>query len=233
MTLRASSAPAILCAVVDCAALGPDPYAWASSVFQAGVDWIQLRDRSVEGETLLRVARSLVAARDAMGAPRRVLVNKRVDVAWAAAADGVHLGVDALDATSVDTLQPEGRLMGRSFHSIAEIESSAREPLTYAHLAPIWDPRSKAATRPALGLEILARACLAGLPILAQGGIDPERAASAIRAGAAGVAVTGILDRGDDPIDQARRLRRALDGAHEADRPSVSRSSVRNRGANR
>lgn len=233
MALRASSAPAILCAVLDCAALGPDPRAFAEDLYEAGVDWIQLRDRSVEGETLLGVARALVAARDATGGRHRVLVNKRLDVALAADADGTHLGFDALEPAAVAALQAPGRSIGRSLHALDEIGSPANRDLGYAHLAPIWDPRSKAATRPALGLEVLARACEKGLPILAQGGIDPERAGAAIGAGAAGVAVTGLLDRRGEALAAARRLRRALDRARNAESAFPRASATRSEGAGR
>ena len=99
----------MLCAVLDATALGPAPRDTAALLFGGGVDWIQLRDRSLEADELYRVARELVAARDARreaagttddeGGPRRprVIVNRRVDVARAAGADGVHLGFDALD----------------------------------------------------------------------------------------------------------------------------------------
>ena len=58
-------------------------------LFEAGVDWIQLRDRQREAAELLELARALVAGRDAVratGSTRglRVIINKRVDVAIAA-----------------------------------------------------------------------------------------------------------------------------------------------------
>lgn len=232
MALRASSAPAILCAVLDCEALGREPRDFAARLFQAGVDWIQLRDRSVEGETLLRVARDLVAARDALGSSRQIVVNKRLDIALASGADGVHLGVDALTVSEVDRLRPKAFSIGRSLHSVAEVETEAQPSLDYAHLAPIWDPRSKPASRPPLGTDVLSKACRRGLPILAQGGIDPERAAAALRAGAAGVAVTGLIDlRALDPFDPVRRLRSALDRAQGVESRPLEMRSACNRGA--
>ena len=106
-------------------------------------------------------------------------------------------------------------LIGASVHSIHEIQALVErkpdEGVLYVHLAPIWDPLSKPASRPALGCDLLAEACGLGLPVLAQGGIDPQRASLAIRAGAAGIAVTGILDRSENQITAARQLRTALD----------------------
>ena len=182
-----------------------------------GVDWLQLRDRSLSGRALLAwVDAASAAARAAVGPGRRVaiLVNRRIDVALAAGTDGVHLGFDALGPEEARALLGPGRLVGVSAHAPAELAAAAAAGADYAHLAPIFAPFSKPAERPALGLEVLAEAARdAALPVLAQGGIDATRAAAAVRAGAAGVAVTGIVLGAPDPRAAARALREALDGA--------------------
>ncbi len=232
MARRASSARPILCAVLDGAALSGTPRAareTAAALFAAGVDWIQLRDRSLGSQELFAIACALVAARDAArkSAPGpRVIVNKRSDIALAAGADGVHLGMDAADARSVaslfrsvavDRTIPDDFQLGASLHSVAELEFLIREglPLTYVQLAPIWSPRSKPAERSELGLAALALAAElalgANIELLAQGGLDAARATQAIRAGATGIAVTGSLSQASDPAAAARSLRRALD----------------------
>ena len=218
MAPQSSSADPILCAVLDAAALGADPGGVALALFQAGADWIQLRDRSLEANALLRLAGLVVEARDharSTGRTPRVLVNRRIDVARSVGADGVHLGFDALDPAVAASLLPEQALIGVSLHSIQEVESLASStpggPSFYAHLAPIWNPISKPASRPALGLDLLSRACGLGPRILAQGGLDPARAVQAIRAGASGIAVTGILGSAGNPIAAVQHLRDALD----------------------
>lgn len=231
MERQPSSPRPILCAVLDGDALSRDPRGLAEALFEAGVDWIQLRDRTCAAATLLGLARSLVAARDAAHRPvsapgtlqdtatrrPRVIVNKRADVALAARADGVHLGLDALDSHSLDALAPGRLVLGASIHSVAELETrlGAGEPLAYVHLAPVWTPRSKPAERTELGIEVLARAARraaeAGVPLLAQGGLDAQRAGAAVAAGAAGIAVTGDIGGARDPAAAARALRRALD----------------------
>ncbi len=218
MAPRASSARPILCAVLDGAALGPDPGVTAATLFVAGVDWIQLRDRALDDRTAHRLAGTLVAAARsaearADGFARSVIVNRRVDVAWASGADGVQLGFDALAPDEARALLGPDARIGVSLHSLDEVHAAAEGSATHAQLAPIWDPRSKPASRPPLGLETLARACSVELPLIAQGGIDAERAAEAIEAGAAGVAVTGVIQDSVDPAPAVRGLRDALDGA--------------------
>ena len=234
MAPRSSSRHPILCAVLDAMSLGPRPRDAAAALFESGVDWIQLRDRSLESNALRNCVEAIIAARDALPETtktRAVIVNKRTDIALATAADGVHLGFDAIDPQEAISLLPKAALIGLSLHSVEEVRAAARAtteatskpapktsapthaqiPRIYAHLAPIWDPRSKPASRPPLGVELLSEACDFGLPILAQGGLDPDRATLAIAAGAAGIAVTGILGEEGNQTIAVRQLREALD----------------------
>ncbi len=179
------------------------------AAFDAGVDWMQLRDRSLDSDALLAVADRLGEAAQTASRSARVIVNRRVDVALAAGADGVHLGFDALPPREAHALLGNDAEIGVSLHAVAEI---GRDPeATYAHLAPIFPPLSKPAERPTLGLAVLREAAERGVPIVAQGGIEVANAGAVVAAGAAGAAVTGFLSSAEDPGRAATALRSALD----------------------
>jgi thiamine-phosphate pyrophosphorylase len=184
----------------------------AAAAVLGGVDWIQVRERRLEDAALLGLVDAVAAAaREAAGDREvRVLVSRRLDVALAAGADGVHLGGGALSPAAARRLLPAGSLIGVSVHAAGEA-LAAREA-DYLQLAPIFTPLSKPAERPALGLAALASAAEGPLPVLAQGGIDAHTAAAARAAGAAGVAVTGAIWLAPDPRAAAAALRQALDG---------------------
>jgi thiamine-phosphate pyrophosphorylase len=188
---------------------------------RAGVDWVQVRDRELDGAALLAHAESVAeaarAGARARGGRARVIVNRRADVALALGADGVHLGFDAMDLAAARRLLGPDALVGTSCHAADEVR--AARGASYAQLAPIFAPLSKPAARAALGLGELARAA-GGLPVLAQGGIDAERAAAAVAAGASGVAVTGAILLADDPARAAARLRSALDAGVASGAPA-------------
>lgn len=175
-----------------------------------GVDWVQLRDRSVEGGALLSFADEIAAAlRDADREVEAALwINRRADVAWAAGAAGVHVGFDGPPLPTVAAL---GLRAGVSAHTPAEVHSAAKAGAVYAHLAPIYPPLSKASPRPALGPSSLRQAARGSLPVFAQGGIDTDRIPDVLAAGARGIAVTGAILGAADPGAAARALRRALD----------------------
>jgi len=183
------------------------------AVLRGGVDWIQVRERDAEDRALLELTDTACsAARRAAGdrqTPIRVIVNRRVDIALASSADGVHLGFDAMRVDDARRLLGDAALIGISAHAADEIDRAAG--LSYAHLAPIFDPLSKSASRPALGVAALRDARTRGVPLIAQGGIDRDNARAVIAAGAAGVAVTGAILMADDAAAAARALRAALD----------------------
>lgn len=204
----------MLCLVLDLSALRGDLLETLAAAVEAGVDRVQVRERQLEGAALLELADAVCrTARDAAaraGRPVQVLVNRRVDVALAAGADGVHLGFDALPVSAARALLGPRALLGVSCHRAEEVGEA--EGADYAHLAPVFPPLSKPAERPALGPEVL-RAAARLRPVLAQGGVEPGNAARCLEAGAAGVAVTGAILMAPEPGRAARQLRRALDGA--------------------
>jgi thiamine-phosphate pyrophosphorylase len=177
----------------------------------AGVDWVQVRDRALDGAALLELVDAVCAAARRAAPRARVLVNRRADVALAAGADGVHLGFDALDPASARRLLGPQALIGVACHAPDEPARARAAGADYALLAPILDPLSKPRQRPALGLDALRAAAAAGLPVLAQGGMHARSAGPALAAGAAGIAVTGAILLADDPGAAAAALRRVLD----------------------
>jgi len=193
----------------------------------AGVDWVQVRDRTLAGGALRAFVEQVARAAREGAAERagavRVLVNRRLDVALAAGADGVHLGFDAMGVADARRAWRElggsgPGLIGAATHAPEEVAEAAAAGADYAHLAPIFDPLSKRRERPALGTAALSRAShllggRRGFVLLAQGGIDGQRAAEALDAGAGGVAVTGAVLAATHSAEAVTRLRATLDRA--------------------
>jgi thiamine-phosphate pyrophosphorylase len=195
--------------VLDADALDRCGDAGLRAACDAGVDWLQLRDRSRGGVALLAAADRAVAAARAARRRVRVVVNRRADVARAAGADGVHLGFDAVRAARARALLGPGAWIGVSVHDPAAVGGD--HDADYVHLAPIFPPLSKTSDRRPLGLEAVRAASHSGVAVIAQGGITPANARAVIATGAAGVAVTGAIGSDPDPARAAAALRSALD----------------------
>lgn len=172
-----------------------------------GATMVQLRLKHTEGRTLVDIARALVAALDVP-----VLVNDRLDVALAAGAAGVHVGVDDLPVSALRPVVPEAFIIGVSVGN--EAEATAAAGADYVGIGPVYGSTSKLDAGVAIGVEGFSRLASAlHVPAIAIGGITAPTAGDTIAAGASGVAVIGAVFGGPDPEGSARGLRRAIDAA--------------------
>jgi thiamine-phosphate pyrophosphorylase len=154
------------------------------------VDLIQIREPDLDAVHLFGLAVQLVAL--ASGSSTKILVNSRADVARAAGADGVHLRGDGLPVGTVRRFAPERWLIGRSAHTVAEVLGAS--DADYVTFGTIFSTTSKQDLLTFHGVEGLhAAAQASSRPILAIGGMTPERAALCRQAGAAGIAAIGAF----------------------------------------
>lgn len=178
------------------------------AVVRAGVGAIQLREKDLDGRPLLARAERLVSLCRPSGV--RLFVNDRSDVAVAADADGVHLPAAGLRTEDVRAIVGT-RVIGRSTHSAEEIR--AADGVDYVLFGPIYDTPSKRAYGAPQGLSKLAAAAgVCDRPIVAIGGVTPDRVPALLQHGAAGVAVQGAILAADDPSTIVRSFLDALRG---------------------
>jgi thiamine-phosphate diphosphorylase len=139
-----------------------------------------------------------VSAR-ARGTRTTVVVNDRADVALAADAGGVHLKAGGPPSGRVRALGPADWVVGRSVHALEEVRRE--DEVSYLMFGTVFATASKPADAPLQGIQGLERAVrLARVPVLAIGGMTPERAGQCVKAGAAGVAAIGaFLDSAQNP----------------------------------
>jgi thiamine-phosphate pyrophosphorylase len=184
----------------------------ARAAIRAGVDWVQIREKDLPTQTLLEMARQIVAA--AEGSTAKILVNDRLDVALTVGAAGVHLGGESMPVAAARKLSAEvlgtaqAFLVGRSCHSLEEAQQAEHDGADYLFFGPVFATPSKAQYGPPQGVERLAEVCRsAGVPVIAIGGIGPDTAAKCFRAGAAGIAAIRLFQEATDLADVVRRLR--------------------------
>jgi thiamine-phosphate pyrophosphorylase len=157
-----------------------------------GATLIQLRDKHATPQEFFReAAEALVVARR-LGV--QLIINDRVDIALALAADGVHLGQNDLPPEAARRLLGPQAIIGLSCHNLDQIKAAAELSLEYLALGPFFHTTSKPDTEPLLSLSDLAaaRAVVNG-PLVAIGGISLANAAAIFEAGADSVAVISAL----------------------------------------
>jgi len=157
---------------------------------------VQLRENDLPVRELLQLAAELREITARAGAA--LFINDRVDVALAVGADGVHLTGHSLAPADVARMAPT-IAVAVSTHTRADVERLVGAPnVRFAVFGPVFDTPSKRAYGPPVGLNALAEAAGA-VPLLALGGVTPERAAACIAAGAAGVATIRAVMSSIDP----------------------------------
>ncbi len=163
--------------------------AQAAEAADAGVDWIQVRERDLEARVLSDLVNRVVGA---VGGLARVIVNDRLDIAIGSGAGGVHLGERSVPADRARAIVPAGFPIGVSRHTPATVAEVGE--VDYVIVGTVFASRSKPAAAPLLGLEGLAAACrLSRVPVIAIGGITLHTSVQVVAAGAAGVAAIDLF----------------------------------------
>jgi thiamine-phosphate pyrophosphorylase len=175
------------------------------AALDGGANVIQLRKKSMPKPQQYRLAlalRTLTLAHEAL-----FIINDHPALAIAADADGVHLGQDDLPPEVVRALPGfEGRLIGRSTHTLEQAKSAIDEDVDYIAVGPVYATPTKVG-RPAVGTNLVSEvAAIADRPFVAVGGIDHDNAPDVIGAGARALAVVRAVYDAVDPAESARRL---------------------------
>jgi thiamine-phosphate pyrophosphorylase len=189
----------IVCYVTDRKSLGtaapvPSVLEKIRVAAQAGVDWVQLREKDLPARELLSLTREAVSIAEPRGRKMLVIVNDRLDVALAAGAAGVHLGSESVPARDVVRWcragnAPPGFRIGISCHTIEDASEAESAGADYMFFGPIYDTPSKRSYGAPQGISRLKDVCGAvGTPIIAIGGVNEQNATECIQAGAAGIA---------------------------------------------
>lgn len=168
-----------------------------AAALDGGCRWVSLREKDLPAPERHRLAETLLKRAE----PYKARVGVHDDVALAASLGlrALHLPTGGDIATAKRRVDPRG-LIGRSCHSAAEVAATEASGADYASLSPIFLTQSKPGYGPAVGVENLAAIAKGTtLPLVALGGLTPERVAACREAGAKGIAVMGEIMRADDP----------------------------------
>jgi len=164
-----------------------------AAIGRAGGDRIavQLRCR-LDGRAYVDLADTVRTALAPFDTP--LLINDRCDVARVVGAAGIHLPEDGLPPNAARAILGPDALIGRSVHSATAL-TGEHGSLNYLTFGPIW-PTASHPEREALGIGGIVEATV---PVLAIGGVTPERAPDVLGAGAHGVAAIRAIWDAPDP----------------------------------
>ncbi len=186
-------------------AKGGDILAAVAAALDGGIRAVQLREKDLGGRELFRLAEAMRRLTRRYGA--RLFVNDRLDVAYAAGADGAHLGGGSIPVREARKLLGPRALIGRSVHGAEELLAAERDGADFATFGPVYATPSKAVYGPPLGVAALAAACAESkLPVFALGGVGPGNMTETMKAGAFGIALISAVVAAADPRAAALEL---------------------------
>jgi thiamine-phosphate pyrophosphorylase len=175
-----------------------------SAARQGGATMVHVRLPDDGTRTLVGTTRALVASLDIP-----VLVHDRLDVALAAEARGVHLGVGGISAVDARRLAPPGFIIGVSAGSAEDVRGTAGSD--YLAIGPVFTTALRGSDT-AIGIDGLKHLAelAAPTPVVAVGGISVRNVPEVIGAGACGVALIAALLAAADPAAATRAIRAAI-----------------------
>lgn len=171
---------------------------WLERLLPQGVKTVQLRmkDKS-HAENVHEILRAKELCRRHHAT---LIVNDFWQIALDEGCDFVHLGQEDMDTADFAALKKAGIRIGLSTHTPEELERALTYSPDYIALGPIWPTILKQMKFPPQGLERIGiwKKRIGAIPLVAIGGLTPERAIDVLKAGAdCACVVTDIVTHAD------------------------------------
>lgn len=181
----------------------PD-FAWLERLVPLGLRTVQLR---LKDAAPARVEREIAGSLEVCARHRcQLIVNDYWREALALGAGYIHLGQEDLAAADLAAIHAKGVRLGISTHSHRELDIALAAKPDYVALGPIYETRLKVMKWAPQGLARIGdwKARIGTLPLVAIGGITPERADGVLAAGADSLAVITDFMTHADPAARVR-----------------------------
>jgi thiamine-phosphate pyrophosphorylase len=177
---------------------------WLERLLPLGVRLVQLRIKDVADaqlRSLIRDARDLARQWQA-----QLIVNDHWRYAIEEGCDYVHLGQGDLDDADLAAIRSAGLKLGLSTHDDAELDRALACRPDYVALGPVYPTILKKMPWAPQGLDKVGqwKRRIGGIPLVAIGGLTPERAAAVLDAGADSAAVVTDILLNADPEARTR-----------------------------
>lgn len=177
---------------------------WIDRLVPVGVRLVQLRMKDLPEDRLraeIRRAKATCAAHDC-----QLIVNDYWRIAIEEGCDFVHLGQEDLAEADVEAIRAAGMKLGLSTHDAAELETALAAKPDYVALGPVWPTILKKMKWAPQGVERLRdwKARIAPLPLVAIGGLNPDRLPAVFKNGADSAAVVTDITLNADPEARTR-----------------------------
>lgn len=181
-----------------------DSLDWVRRMLGAGAKLIQLRVKNRPEAVLRTEIREALALARSAGAD--LVVNDYWKIAIDEGAEFLHLGQEDLDGADLAAIRRAGLKLGVSTHTHEELDRALSLDPHHVALGPVWPTILKQMPFAPQGLTRVSewKRLIGDRPLVAIGGLTPERARQCLDAGADVVAVVNDVLGAADPDARAR-----------------------------
>lgn len=177
---------------------------WIERLVPSGVKLVQLRMKDVDDATLrrhIRRARTVCADRDC-----QLVINDHWRIAIEEGCDFIHLGQEDLVDADLAAIRTGGLKLGLSSHDGDELRTALAAKPDYIALGPVYPTILKQMKWAPQGLEKLTlwKREIGHLPLIAIGGLRPDRLPGVFAAGADCAAVVTDITLNPEPEARTR-----------------------------
>lgn len=181
------------------------------SLLQAGLRWLQYRDKSSDAARRLLEARALRRLTAAHGC--RLIINDDLNLAQHSDADGVHLGEDDAPVEAARASLGQDAIIGLScYNDLERVHWGCTQAADYLAMGAVHASPTKPAAR-RVTLSTLAAAASCGRPVCAIGGLTPANVGAVVHTGVRLIAVVSAVFEAADPVAALRAFDQAIDHA--------------------
>ena len=177
---------------------------WLARIVPLGIKLVQLRIKDGTRADIVDQTRKALTLTRSNGC--QLILNDYWDVAIEAGADFIHLGQNDLRQADLPAIKRAGIRFGVSTHDEQELAAALAVNPEYVALGPIYETKLKAMPWAPQGLDRIRewRGKIGTLPLVAIGGLTPERADGVMAAGADSLAVITDFLTAADPEARIR-----------------------------
>ena len=172
---------------------------WIERLIPIGVKLVQLRMKDVSEDILREHIKRSKAICEKFGC--QLIINDYWQIAIEEKCDFIHLGQEDLADADLPSIQKAGLKLGVSTHDSAELDKALAVKPDYVALGPVYETILKKMKWQPQGVEKVTRwkSLVGDLPLVAIGGLTPDRAQGVLQAGADSAAVVTDIKLNENP----------------------------------
>lgn len=170
-----------------------------------GVTLLQLREKNATTYDYLNLAQKVKKVADKYAVP--FIIDDRVDIALACAADGVHLGQEDMPIDVARKLLGKDKIIGATAKTIEQAQQAQLLGADYLGVGAIYPTTTKVKTV-LTKVETLKDICAnVAIPVAAIGGLNSENLAVLENSGIRGICVVSAIMKAEDSGETAKVLK--------------------------